>query len=99
MVGHSSLNPNGIDKASIGGEDVAILDRVTEDTVEGEDVSRGGGDVDGGGGDVGRDDKESGWSCCLERYLSPMTVSSFTNLASIENLANAESIDEHQLSL
>ena len=99
MVGCSSLNPDGIDNASIGGEDVAILDRVTEDTVEGEDVGGGGGDVDGGGGDVGGDDEESAWSCCSERYLSPMTVSSFANLASIENSVNAESIDECRLSL
>ena len=63
------------------GKEVGMVDKVTEDSVEGEDA-RGG-------------DEEGGWKGFWEKCIASTVVSSAANILLIENWVNAESrLDE-----
>ena len=65
------------------GEDIRVVDRVSEDSVEGEDVAGGCG--------------QPSWEGRWGRYVASTAVSSAANSVLIENCVNAESkLDEDE---
>ena len=74
---------NRVNEDSVVGEEVGMVERVTEDSMEGEDA-RGGGE-------------EGGWKGFWEKCIASTAVSLAANALLIENWVNTESrLDEDE---